>query len=71
MTLSKGRSPDRKNMQKSGTGFMAFRVNEHSDTETIKDLFVEYSHIKGAESCFVSFDKDGIVSMRINLRKMN
>ena len=37
---------------------MAFMVKEYSDTETIKDLFVEYSHIKGAESCFVSFDKE-------------
>ena len=37
---------------------MAFMVKEYSDTETIKDLFVEYSQIKGAESCFVSFDKE-------------
>ena len=37
---------------------MVFRVEEHSDTEIIKGLFVEYSHIKGAESCFVSFDKE-------------
>ncbi|MCH4153833.1 MAG: hypothetical protein LKF32_04185 [Mageeibacillus sp.] len=37
---------------------MGFRVEEHSDTEIIKGLFVEYSHIKGAESCFVSFDKE-------------
>ena len=28
---------------------MVFRVEEHSDTEIIKGLFVEYSHIKGAE----------------------
>ncbi len=37
---------------------MAFTVRECSDTEVIKPLFVEYSHIKGAESCFVSFDKE-------------
>ena len=37
---------------------MAFKVKECSDTAIIKDLFVEYSHIKGAESCFVSFDKE-------------
>ena len=37
---------------------MAFRVEENADTKIIKDLFVEYSHIKGAESCFVSFDKE-------------
>ena len=37
---------------------MAFMVRECSDTEVIKPLFVEYSHIKGAESCFVSFDKE-------------
>jgi GNAT superfamily N-acetyltransferase len=38
--------------------FMMFEVKECSETETIKNLFVEYSHIKGAESCFVSFDKE-------------
>ena len=37
---------------------MQFEVKESSDTKTIKELFVEYSHIKGAESCFVSFDKE-------------
>ncbi len=37
---------------------MQFTVKECSDTGIIKDLFVEYSHIKGAESCFVSFDKE-------------
>ena len=37
---------------------MEFRVKECSDVEVIKSLFVEYSHIKGAESCFVSFDKE-------------
>lgn len=28
---------------------MKFEVKESSDTKTIKELFVEYSHIKGAE----------------------
>lgn len=28
------------------------------DYSTIKELFVEYSQIKGAEGCFVSFDKE-------------
>ena len=37
---------------------MSFKVNECSDIEVIKALFTEYSHIKGAESCFVSFDKE-------------
>ena len=37
---------------------MMFEVKECSDPEVIKELFVEYSHIKGAESCFVSFDKE-------------
>ena len=37
---------------------MLFSFNECSDTEITKALFVEYSHIKGAESCFVSFDKE-------------
>lgn len=37
---------------------MDFKVKEYSDIEVIKSLFVEYSHIKGAESCFVSFDKE-------------
>ena len=37
---------------------MKFEVKEISDTEIIRELFVEYSHIKGAESCFVSFDKE-------------
>ena len=37
---------------------MAFIVKECSDVEVIRDLFVDYSHIKGAESCFVSFDKE-------------
>ncbi len=37
---------------------MAFEIKECLDTEIIKDLFIEYSHIQGAESCFVSFDKE-------------
>ena len=28
------------------------------DYSTIKELFVEYSQIKGAEGCFVSFDRE-------------
>ncbi|MBE5845622.1 MAG: GNAT family N-acetyltransferase [Butyrivibrio sp.] len=35
-----------------------FEVKEGSDTEVVKELFKEYSQIKGAESCFVSFDKE-------------
>ena len=37
---------------------MSFEVKECLDTEIIKELFVEYSHIEGAESCFISFDKE-------------
>jgi GNAT superfamily N-acetyltransferase len=37
---------------------MSFTVREWSDAETVRELFVEYSHIKGAEGCFVSFDKE-------------
>ena len=33
-------------------------VIECNDTDIVKDLFTEYSQIKGAESCFVSFDKE-------------
>jgi len=35
-----------------------FDVRECQDTEIVKTLFKEYSEIKGAESCFVSFDKE-------------
>ena len=35
-----------------------FEVKECKDTEVVKALFQEYSQIKGAESCFVSFDKE-------------
>ena len=35
-----------------------FKVKESKDYEVIKDLFKEYSQIKGAEGCFVSFDKE-------------
>ncbi len=37
---------------------MQFAVKECFDTGIIQALFVEYSHIKGAESCFVSFDRE-------------
>ncbi|MBQ3390064.1 MAG: GNAT family N-acetyltransferase [Firmicutes bacterium] len=37
---------------------MSFEVKKCLDTEIIKGLFLEYSQIKGAESCFVSFDKE-------------
>ncbi len=37
---------------------MVFEVKESVNTDVIKELFVEYSRIKGAESCFVSFDKE-------------
>jgi GNAT superfamily N-acetyltransferase len=35
-----------------------FKINESKDYEVIKDLFKEYSQIKGAEGCFVSFEKE-------------
>ncbi len=35
-----------------------FEVKDSNDTEVVKALFKEYSQIKGAESCFVSFDKE-------------
>lgn len=35
-----------------------FEIKECPDNETIKELFIEYSHIQGAENCFVSFDKE-------------
>ena len=35
-----------------------FIVKDCSNTEIVKPLFLEYSKIKGAESCFVSFDKE-------------
>ena len=35
-----------------------FEVKECNDTEVVKELFKEYSQIKGAESCFASFDKE-------------
>ncbi len=37
---------------------MSFEVKECLDTEIIKELFIEYSRIKGAESCLVSFDAE-------------
>ena len=36
----------------------SFVVKECNDTTVIKALFTGYSQIKGAESCFVSFDKE-------------
>ena len=35
-----------------------FEVKPSSDYSIIKSLFVEYSQIKGAEGCFVSFEKE-------------
>ena len=35
-----------------------FEVKKCNDAEVVKELFKEYSQIKGAESCFVSFDKE-------------
>ena len=35
-----------------------FEVRECNETEVVKELFKEYSQIKGAENCFVSFDKE-------------
>lgn len=35
-----------------------FSVTESNDYATIKLLFVDYSQIKGAERCFVSFEKE-------------
>ena len=35
-----------------------FEVRECKNTGVVKELFKEYSQIKGAESCFVSFDKE-------------
>lgn len=35
-----------------------FNVGGCKDNEVIKEIFKEYSQIEGAESCFVSFDKE-------------
>ena len=35
-----------------------FKVEEYTDTDVVKELFTEYSQLKGAESCFVSFGKE-------------
>ena len=35
-----------------------FNVGVCKDNEVIKEIFKEYSQIKGAESCFISFDKE-------------
>ena len=37
---------------------MLFETKKCTNPDIVKELFVEYSHIKGAESCFVSFDKE-------------
>ena len=37
---------------------MLFETRECTNLDIVKELFVEYSHIKGAEGCFVSFDKE-------------
>ena len=37
---------------------MLFETKECTNPDIVKELFVEYSHIKGAENCFVSFDKE-------------
>ncbi len=35
-----------------------FNIGVCKNNEIIKEVFKEYSQIKGAESCFVSFDKE-------------
>ena len=35
-----------------------FNVRDYQNLEEVKELFKEYSQIKGAEGCFVSFDKE-------------
>ena len=37
---------------------MSFQISECRDLNEIKELFLEYSKIKGAESCFVALDKE-------------
>ena len=37
---------------------MLFETKECTNPDIVKELFAQYSHIKGAESCFVSFDKE-------------
>ena len=41
-----------------GTSNRVFEVKQSEDYDVIKELFNEYSQIKGAESCFISFDKE-------------
>ena len=36
----------------------AFSVKECRDYGLVKELFLEYARMKGAESCFVSFEKE-------------
>ena len=35
-----------------------FNVRDYQNLDEVKELFKEYSQIKGAEGCFVSFDKE-------------
>ena len=41
-----------------GMNHQAFEVKQSEDYDVIKEIFTEYSQIKGAESCFISFDKE-------------
>ena len=47
---------------------MAFEVKECSDMQVVKELFIEYSHIQGAESCFVSFGDEVCEAKRLFIR---
>lgn len=33
-------------------------IRDCENYEVVKELFLEYSQIKGAESCFISLDKE-------------
>lgn len=35
-----------------------FNVRDYQNIDEVKELFKEYSQIKGAEGCFVSFNKE-------------
>ena len=41
-----------------GMDHQVFEVKQSEDYDVIKEIFTEYSQIKGAESCFISFDKE-------------
>ena len=45
-------------MKKQAMKMTNFEVKPSTNYEIIKTLFVEYSQIKGAEGCFVSFEKE-------------